>query len=119
MTKRVHNAWHYFTVSQGLRGCYMPDSCYEVRVKSRRELRDLLEYEARDIREAFDSGCSKRAVSWLANAAWKARKKAGMLPYVAEYGNRSGNGRVNYCFGLHVAPSTAEDFKTYQETEGL
>lgn len=110
--KRVHNAWQYFTIAQGLRGCYMPDSCYEVRVKSRRELRDILENEARDIREAFDSGCSKRAVSWLANAAWKARGKFS-LPYVAPYGNRSGHA-VNYGFALQCAPSDAESFKAYE-----
>lgn len=27
----------YFTISAGLRGCYMPDTCYEVMVKTRRE----------------------------------------------------------------------------------
>lgn len=110
---RKHSRIYYFTVSQGLRGCYMPDSCYIIQAKTRRELRAALEWEASYIREAFDAGCSKRAVSWLANAAWKARKRYG-LPYVAEYGNRSGSS-VNYCFGLQCATASREEWNESQK----
>jgi hypothetical protein len=113
MSERKHSKIYYFTVSKGLRGCYMPDSCYVIACKTRRELREALDWEARDIREAFDAGCSKRAVSWLANAAWKARKSYG-LPYVAEYGNRNG-AKVNYCFGLFCSTASREEWKTSQE----
>jgi hypothetical protein len=111
--ERKHAKTYFFTIMQGLRGCYMPDSSYVIAVKTRRELKSALEWEAYHIREAFDAGCSKRAVSWLANAAWKARKRHG-LPYVAEYGNRNG-ATVNYCFGLNCAPSCREDWKVSQE----
>lgn len=111
--ERKHAKTYFFTIMQGLRGCYMPDSCYVIKAQTRRELRQALEWEARDIREAFDAGCSKRAVAWLANASWKARKRYG-LPYVAEYGNRSGN-RVNYCFGLQCATASRDEWKQSQE----
>jgi len=110
---RKHSRLFYFTISQGLRGCYMPDSCYVIAVKTRRELRQALDWEAYHIREAFDAGCSKRAVSWLANASWKARNRYG-LPYVAEYGNRSGSS-VNYCMGLFCSTATREEWKESQE----
>lgn len=110
---RKHSRLYYFWIAQGLRGCYMLDSSYVIAVKTRRELREALEWEARDIREAFDAGCSKRAVAWLANAAWKARKRYG-LPYVAEYGNCSGN-KINYCFGLNCSTASREEWKESQE----
>jgi hypothetical protein len=110
---RKNSRTFYFWIAQGLRGCYMPDSSYVIACKTRRELKNALQWEADSIREAFDAGCSKSAIAWLANAAWKARKGHG-LPYVAPYGNRSGNG-FNYCFALQVAPSCKADFKASQE----
>lgn len=114
---RKHSRLYYFWIAQGLRGCYMPDSSYVIACKTRRELKNALDWEARDIREAFDAGCSKRAVAWLANVTWKAATKPGFnspYPYVAPYGNKSGNA-INYCFALHCAPSTREEWKASQE----
>lgn len=114
--ERKHAKIFYFWIAQGLRGCYMPDSSYVIACKTRRELKSALEWEARDIREAFDAGCSKRAVAWLASAAWKARNNPKIfLPYVAEYGNRGYDGKINYCMALHCATSSREDFKASQE----
>ena len=73
----------YFTLWQGLRGCYMPDSAYVIEAGTRRELKRALAWEAESIRDAGGVGMSKRAVAWLANAAWKARKAQG--EYVAPY----------------------------------
>ena len=112
--ERKHSKTFYFWIAQGLRGCYMPDSSHVIRAKSRRELKHALEWEAYHIREAFDAGCSKSAIAWLANAAWKARLKPSVYPFVAPYGDRSGNG-FNYCMGLHCAPSCREDWKASQE----
>ena len=33
----------YFCIAQGLRGCYMPDNAYMVKVNSRKELKAILE----------------------------------------------------------------------------
>lgn len=117
MSKRVHNRHEYFTIAQGLRGCYMPDSCYEIRVQSRRELRAALQWEADSIRDAGFIGCTNRAVSWLANAAWKARGKP-CLPYVAPYGDRDGH-TANYCFALQCAPSDRQSYVEYCKAEGV
>lgn len=106
----------YFHISQGLRGCYMPDSSYMVKVESRRELKAALESEARDIREAFEAGCNKRQIAWLAAAVW--RKPESFYPFVAPYGNRSGSA-INYCFGLHVSPATRAEFLEYCKAEGV
>lgn len=117
-SERKHAKQFYFWIAQGLRGCYMPDSSYVIQVKTRRELKSALQWEADSIRDAFDAGCGKAAIAWLANAAWKARKSGNGNPYpfVAPYGNRkySGNG-FNYCFALHCAPSCREDWKASQE----
>ena len=74
----------YFAIWQGLRGCYMPDSSYIIRANTRRELKAALQSEARDIRDAGGIGLNKRAIAWLANAAWKNRKRA-QGEYVAPY----------------------------------
>jgi hypothetical protein len=74
----------YFTLWQGLRGCYLPDAAYTIKAATRRELKAALEYEARDIRDAGGIGLSKRAITWLAAAAWRNRK-SGAGEFVAPY----------------------------------
>lgn len=73
----------YFTIYQGLRGCYMPDSAHIVKADTRKELKRNLQWEADSIRDSGGIGMNKRAIAWLANAAWKARKTSG--EYVAPY----------------------------------
>ena len=73
----------YFTIYQGLRGCYMPDSAYAVKADTRKGLKRFLQWEADSIRDAGGVGMNERAIAWLANAAWKARKNPG--EYVAPY----------------------------------
>lgn len=73
----------YFTIWQGLRGCYMPDSAYIIKADTRRELKSALEWEANDIRDAGGVGLNKKAVASLAAAAWRNRKASGEL--VAPY----------------------------------
>ena len=74
----------YFTIWQGLRGCYMPDSAYVIRATTRRELKSALQWEADSIRDAGGIGMSKRAISWLAAESWRNRK-ADSREYVAPY----------------------------------
>ena len=66
----------YFTIYQGLRGCYMPDSAYTIKADTRRELKSALESEAYDIRDAGGVGLSKRAIASLAADAWRERKRS-------------------------------------------
>ncbi len=74
---------NYFGIYQGLRGCYMPDSVYTIHATTRRDLKIALQWEADSIRDAGGIGLNKRAIAWLANAAWKARRNGGdyVVPY--------------------------------------
>lgn len=90
----------YFTVLQGLRGCYMPDSCNVIRVDTRRELKDYLASEMRDIREAGYQGITARDVAWAAAKAW--RGGAGILPY--------GNRETGRPYAVEVSPATRADW---------
>lgn len=97
----------YFTIGQGLRGCYMPDSVYVIKTDSRRELKAALEWEAESIRDAGGIGLNKRAIAWLANAAWKARKSLTgeyCAPYRWQYQN-------HYPYGLMVWPANRAEYE--------
>ena len=74
----------YFTIWQGLRGMYMPDSAYIIHATTRRELKSALQWEADPIRDAGGIGMSKRAISWLAAESWRNRKNP-RGEYVAPY----------------------------------
>ena len=109
----------YFCVSQGLRGCYMPDSVSHIRVDSRRELKDYLESEASQIRDMENTiGCTKRHIAWLANAAWKeAHKKQNRayLPFVAPWGYREQI--ASYPYGIFCSVSTRAEYLENQESD--
>src|ERR1700739_3287779 len=60
----------YFHISNGLRGCYMPDSVSCIKVDTRRELKAALESEAEHLRDAGYVGLSKANVASLAACAW-------------------------------------------------
>lgn len=101
----------YFTIMQGLRGCYMPDSAYTIKADTRRALKSALECEARDLRDAGAIGLSKRAIAWLANAAWKARK-SNRGEYVAPY---RWQGQDSYPYALFACPSNRAEFVAQEE----
>lgn len=103
--------YRYFHIAQGLRGCYMPDSIYCIRVKTRRELKAALESEAYYIRDAEMIGCSKRAVTWLAAIAWR---KSG--EYVAPYRDKQQN---YYPYGLFCSQASKADYLEYCESEEM
>lgn len=102
---------HYFHVSTGLRGCYMPDSSYVVRVDTRRELIATLEWEAWHIRDAGFMGASKGDVRRIAAAIWRdlKNKRRAYLPYAIPYGHRRGN-TSDYAFGIFVSHATRTDY---------
>ena len=87
----------YFTIWQGLHGCYMPDNAYIVKADTRKALKAALQWEADSIKDAGGIGVNKRAIAWLANSAWKARKSSG--EYVAPY---RWHYQKSYPYGLGV-----------------
>ena len=97
----------YFTIMQGLRGCYMPDSCTIIKCDTRRELRDYIAYEANDIRDAGFVGLTKRDPAWAANLVWSKKSPQAILPY--------GHTRDNKAFAIDISTSTRADYLEYLE----
>lgn len=95
----------YFFVYSGLRGCYMPDTTAVIRCDTRRELKAALEWEARDMKDAYGFGGSKREVSRVAAMAWRNRKRT-TLDYVVPFGRKKGD----YPFGLFVSAATRDEY---------
>lgn len=96
----------YFTIWNGLRGCYMPDSAYIIKVNTRKELKAALQWEADSIHDAGGIGMNKRAIAWLANIAWKERKTSGeyVAPWRFAYQKRS----YPYALGVFTGASRSD-----------
>ena len=101
----------YFTIWQGLRGCYIPDSAYIIKADTRRELKTALSWEAYSIRDAGGVGMSNRAIAWLANAAWVNRRNVSG-EYVAPY-KWAGMDSYPYALGVFTGATRAD----YMEQE--
>jgi|LakMenEpi03Aug12_release.lakeMendotaPanAssembly.Ray.scaffolds.fasta_scaffold294557_2 hypothetical protein len=102
----------YFTISSGLRGAYIDDSPYVIQVKTRRELKEAIAYEASIWRDGGYIGANKKAIATIAAAAWRDRKKAQLpyaLPLAPEHSPR------NYCHGVFVSSASRDDFLEYQK----
>lgn len=98
----------YFTIMAELRGCYADnDSAFTIKADTRRELKQALESEARYLRDAGAVGLPKRDVAWLAAAAWKARKKPSVFPFVVPFRHAHQSGRP---MGLFAYVSTRADW---------
>lgn len=104
----------YFHISNGPRGCYMPDSGYIVRVGTRRELKAILESEAADMRDAGYAGANKRAMAWLAAAAWRNAhsKRPSYMDHVMPLKPSHAD---SYCYGLFVSLSDRTAWLESQE----
>lgn len=70
-------SYRYFIIVSALRGCYMPDSVHAVAVKSRREIKGILESEydswadsAEDENGRFPPA-RRRAIASVAAALWR------------------------------------------------
>lgn len=98
----------YWSISNGLRGCYMPDSICIVRVRSRRELKSALA----DHLGYGEGNPSDRSIASLAAAAWRewgpGRKSRAYLPMCAPYPRQSG-------YGLFCAPATKDEWANQEE----
>ncbi len=97
----------YFTIMQGLRGCYMPDSCNIIKCETRRELKSALQWEADSINDCGFQGLNKRAIQWAAAKAWrdaapKARGAGAILPY--------GNRDLGRPYALEISPATRGEY---------
>jgi len=103
----------YFTISTGLRGCYMPDNCYTIRATTRRALKDALAGEARYYRDAGFVGANKRAIAHIAAIAWKEAHKPNpaYLPFALPLA--PSHARDNYCHGIFVSTATRQEYKEY------
>jgi hypothetical protein len=101
-----HKRTYYFSISQGLRGCYMPDSSYIVAVKTRRELKNALGVEWFMLRDAGFIGCSKAALAWLSAEVWRNRGKATrdiVMPMKQRY-------QRGYPYGLFCSSASRADY---------
>jgi hypothetical protein len=103
-------------MSSGLRGCYMPDNSSVLYVKTRRELKNAIAWEARDMREAYGFGGSKKDVAAFAAQCWREAQKEHpeYLPFCLPFG-RSPKDRP---FGLFISVATRKEYREYvKETE--
>ena len=98
----------YFSISTGLRGCYMPDNAYVIRATTRRELKAAIESEAYGWRDAGFVGANKKAIAHIAAIAWRNRHKM-QLPYALPLA--PADCRDNYCQGIFISTSDREEFK--------
>lgn len=106
----------YFTIMAELRGCYADNSsAFTVKCATRRELKEFLESEASDLRDAGAIGLSNRAVTSLAANAWRHRESRSPYPTVAGF-RYSYHSPGNDCMGLMVYNATREEYLA-QETE--
>lgn len=101
----------YFTISTGLRGCYMPDNCYVIKADTRRELKAALAYEASHYSDSGYIGGSKQAIAHIAASAW--RDKGFTLPYCIPFAPR--HDRTNYAFGVFVSRATRQEYLEQEE----
>lgn len=98
----------YFSISQGLWGCYLPDDNYIIKVKTRKELKKCLENEALYIKDAGFVGLNKRAVAWLAAASWR-NDGSYCVPY------RYANHGASYAYALFCQRATRAEYLTQED----
>ena len=105
----------YYRISNGLRGCYLHDNFYIVRVDTRRDLKNLIISECAQMAEAHGRGSSARDVVALVARIWRDHHVTG-LDYVFPFSQDDGQ---NWPFGLFVSRATRADFIEYSKSEGF
>jgi hypothetical protein len=100
----------YFSISNGLRGCYMPDSASIVRVDTRKELKALVTYEAQFVLNDGDKGGSKKAIAAVVASTW--RDRSASLPYCLTI-KPAGSG--SYHYGLFIGNATRAEYLANEE----
>lgn len=104
----------YFSLSHGLRGAYCDGEGYILKANTRRELKNAIEYEANNYKEAGYIGANKRAIAWLAATAWRNRKGFN-LPYALPLA--PSHNKENYCFGVFVGSATKDEFLEQEKNQ--
>jgi hypothetical protein len=100
----------YFTLTHGLRGCYMPDSDPTViMVETRRELKKLITGEAAMLATEATLGLSKRAIASFAATCWREAQKAkpAYLPHNLPCKER---GQSSYSYGIFCSVASRRDY---------
>ena len=108
---------HYFHISSGLRGGYMPDSSYMLRCETRRDLKAAIASEAESFADAGYKGASKRAIAGLAAAAWQEAGKArpSYLPLCLSLAQP--HNLASYSHGIFAGIASRAEWLAYQESE--
>lgn len=106
----------YINVSNGLRGCYMPDNTEVVKVSTRKEMKKAVEAIADHLKDAGCVGLSNKAIASYCASVWREINKPkptfyGMpLPY--KYREDS-----DYHNAIFISVSTRADYLSYVESE--
>lgn len=100
----------YFCVMHGLRGCYMPDSDPQhVMVKTRRELKEVIQGEADMLDSGETLGLGKRAIAAFVAECWREAHKAkpAYLPYCLPTKER---GQSSYSYGIFCSVESRREY---------
>jgi hypothetical protein len=106
-TLRSFKVPKYFNISNGLRGCYMPDNSFVVEADSIAGLHVVLEGEARYMVDAGYKGASKYNIKRLAREAWENNS---YLPCVCPLKPAHTS---DYSYGLFVGTCTKDEYDDY------
>ena len=107
----------YFTITHGLRGCYMPDSDpFAVACATRKELKDIIIGECDMLRGDRTMGFSKRAIAAFAAECWREahEPKPAYLPYCLPCKER---GQDGYSYGVFCSVATRHEFLALNKGE--
>lgn len=104
----------YFNIMSELRGCYSDNESMQiVQCNTRRDLKSIIESECYYLRDAGAIGLNKRAIAWLANSAWKARRGGSIYPHVMPFRYQHQSG---WPMGVMVSSATRADYKEFLES---
>lgn len=104
----------YFTISHGLRGCYMPDSDpFVLQCTTRRELKAVIMEHAHTLDSGATQGFSRRAIASFAAACWREahKQKPAYLPYALPYREPD---ESHYHNAIFCSVATRRAFLEYQ-----
>lgn len=91
----------YFHIMSGLRGCYMPDNHYTIKVSTRRELKRCIESELCYQADECNFNYRKGDIAWAAARMWRGESQS-IIPF------GSGKSRT---FSVEIASATRAEWK--------
>ena len=108
---------YYANLSNGLRGCYMPDNATPIKFSTRSELKTFVQDEANAYRDAGYVGASKVAIAAMVQSYWKRiggnnhgkpRKPVGYLETVLPLKPAHSD---SYSIGIFLSPLSRAEYK--------